>query len=284
MGSSIKSLIQFGADSLKRAGIENYYSDARIIFQYCSEYPIEKIISDSDDSIDDRVVQNFWVGIEKRAVGMPISKIFHHREFYGLEFYVTEDTLDPRPETELIIDNVLSFYNTEEEIKILDLGTGTGCLAISLLSVFYKSNAVAVDISEKALTVAKKNAIFHDMLARIFFVQSNWFDALNENYKFDCIVSNPPYIATRDLEFLDDNVKKYDPVLALDGGKSGVDHYRKIAAKLSHYLTDFGIAVFEFGKGQEDILIDLFKSSGYKIVEISADLAGIKRTMTISKR
>ena len=217
---------------LKEAGIENPALEARLILKHVMK------VSDADLILGDlreatheerNEIQDI---INHRALGLPLSKIFGVKEFWGLEFEVNEHVLDPRPDTETIVEAALKFFGTQgrQPEWILDLGTGTGCLIISLLSEFPGAGGVAVDKSPEALEVTKRNIKRHKLGARVQEVQGSWFTPVDG--KFDLIVSNPPYIATEEIKTLESSVKNYDPILALDGGEDGLRAYESIFSSL----------------------------------------------------
>ena len=191
-----------------------------------------------------------------RGMGKPLSKIIGKKEFYSRDFFVNSQTLDPRPETELIIDFIKSFEEkSPNPIKILDLGTGTGCIIISLfLELNKKINVTGdgVDISDDALEIAKKNARYHNLSDKINFFKSNWFS--NVKNKFDIIVSNPPYIKKSEINFLPEEVKNFDPLISLCGGHDGLNAYRRIADKAKNYLKkkmDLFVLKLEINKAKK---------------------------------
>lgn len=219
----------------------------------------------------------------RRLAGEPLSKILGIKEFWGLEFIVNEHVLDPRPDTETLIETVLKWVGARksEPLKILDLGTGTGCIPITLLTELPNAVAVAVDISEEALNIARQNADKHNLSNRITFVQGNWFDGLEGQY-FDIITSNPPYIPNPDIESLSLEVKNHDPILALAGGDSGLECYKIIISSLKIFLNGENKAFLEIGFGQLESLSRLVDDSNLFLCDSKADLAGIPRVVEIS--
>lgn len=209
--------------------------------------------------------------IAKRQKGCPITKIFGRTEFYGLEFKVTKDVLSPRMETELLVEDVLK--NATEKTHVLDIGTGSGIIAICIAK-FSNAKVTAVDVSDKALEVANFNAKQNN--ANVTFKHSNLFENLKKNKKFDIIVSNPPYIKSEDILTLDKEVKDYDPVLALDGGKSGLEFYEKIISQAPLYLSSNGQIFFEVGKGQAKDVSNLLKQD-FENIQIIKDYNKINR-------
>lgn len=216
--------------------------------------------------------------IEKRKNSCPIAKIVGYKEFYGLNFRTTEDTLDPRPETELIIDLILELYpERDRKYRIVDLGSGTGCIAITLLSLFQNSTAVLVDIDAKTLVVSKQNARKHNVFERCELVQSDWFEKVSRTY--DIIVSNPPYV---EEGFELDKQTSFDPGLALFAGEKGLDAYKKIIPSCANYLSENGMVFIEVGVGQGELVSKLLPPD-INLVKIQKDLSGIDRIMVLRK-
>ena len=196
-------------------------------------------------SIDKDDLKKITKVVKERASGRPITKIFGYANFYGLNFIVTNDVLSPRMDTERLVETVLKDIKTKQ--SVLDIGTGSGAIAITIAKNS-SAKVTAVDISDEALKVAKENAKIND--AKVNFVKSDLFESLGRFAKYDIIVSNPPYIPTKDIDSLDEEVKKYDPLLALDGGVSGLGFYEKIIAEAPKKLTKNGKIYFEVGIGQ----------------------------------
>jgi len=220
-----------------------------------------------------------------RGLGKPLSKIIGKKEFYSRDFFVNTQTLDPRPETELIIDFIKSFEeNRLTSLKILDLGTGTGCIIISLfLELNKKINVTGdgVDISDDALEIAKKNARYHNLEDKINFFKSNWFS--NVKNKFDIIVSNPPYIKKSEIKSLPLEVKNFDPNVSLCGGYDGLDAYRRIADEAKGYLKKNGFILVEVGSNQSKKVKKIFELKEFTTVCISKDLLKKERVIIFKK-
>ena len=229
-----------------------------------------------DYAIPTYVQDKLEIVIQRRLNHEPLSKIIGGREFYGRMFKVTHDTLDPRPETELFIDHLLPMINDlPKPVTLLDLGTGTGCIGLTLLMESHEiASATLVDISKKALDVARENAALHNLNDRVTFLQSDWCESLGDQ-KFSLIVSNPPYIATD--ERLDKNVYDFDPHAALFGGEDGLQAYRTLIPQLRKHLNQNGVVVLEFGRGQEGDVAKLFKTHAFTCVDVVKDLQGIVR-------
>jgi release factor glutamine methyltransferase len=202
------------------------------------------------------------------------------RGFYGLEFEVNANVLDPRADTETIVDTARQFMN--QQTKILDICTGTGCIPLALLSVFSNATALAVDISDDALSIAQRNAERLGYDARITFKQSNWLE--NVEGVFDVITCNPPYIPSADIESLDKTVRDYDPVLALDGGDDGLNPYRILFPQILNFLKMDGTALFEIGINQAHDVSRIAADAGLYVTKIVRDLGGIKRVVCVQKQ
>lgn len=246
----------------KRAGIE-----------YCD------IITNSAHPISAQVADTIKADLQQVREGKPLSKIYGEREFWGLPFTVNEHTLDPRPDTETLVEVVLKSTDKDKPLSILDLGTGSGCILIALLHELPLAQGVGVDISEKALAMAGKNAEKNHVADRCEFILSDWDEKLNE--RFDIVVSNPPYIASAVIPALEDSVKKHDPILALEGGEDGLQAYKEIFSRLLRILKSDGKAWFEIGYDQSESVMRLSRESRFSIVESHADFAGHTRVLEI---
>lgn len=272
------------ADQLKIAGIENPIREAKILFCAALQKDFSYIFTfdDREASVQEEEALNFF--LNRRKQHEPLSRIKGKREFWGRTFYITSDTLDPRPDSEVIVSSVLEWsgVNKNKPLKILDFGTGSGCLLISLLSELPTSYGVGVDKCEKAIKVARKNAEFHEVSSRCDWVVSDWGAALEG--KFDIIISNPPYIAEQDKDSLEREVKDYDPHAALFGGEDGLEEYRKLLFCLDHLLKSKGIAVFEIGIKQEEDVEKMIEKQGFMVQKKQKDLGGNIRCIIFSKK
>jgi release factor glutamine methyltransferase len=262
-------------------------------------------LSDADligmDSISLTDTQKEWLdnAIKQRLNSRPISKIIGYKEFYGRRFFVNDDVLDPRPETELIIDETIRHCERSEaiqehhiqplacrvanaprndDVRILDLGTGSGCILLTLLSEIPHSIGIGTDISIKALNIAEQNAESLAVCDRVKFIESNWFDSVTG--QFDIIVTNPPYIETHTLVSLDEDVKNYDPVQALDGGEDGLEPYKVILPQIRKHLKPNGFFMCEHGTGQSQDIKRLAKNAGLSEIRVHHDLAGHDRCVS----
>ena len=235
----------------------------------------EEYILKSENHLTQTQIEDLQDAVKRNNLGEPLSKIIGRREFWSLEFKVTQDTLDPRQDTETIIEAVIETLPKGQSYSFLELGVGTGCIIISLLSEYIQSNGVGVDISTLALNVAKENMSYHCLESRLTLVQSSWFE--NVTGKYDLIISNPPYIPYSEIITLEVNVRNYDPHIALDGGEKGLDHYQIIAQEAKKFLNPRGIIALEIGCGQAEDVTNIFKN--FNLVNIKKDLSNIDRVL-----
>lgn len=251
-------------------------SDSRYVIAQRLKCSHADIISHPEQEIDATECLN---DLKRAEAGEPLSRIYGAREFWGMEFQLSSETLDPRPDTETLVEAVLARYRDDEELNILDLGTGSGCILLSLLSELRNAQGIGVDISADAIKTAERNAKNLGIDGRSQFVQSSWAAEIDE--KFDVIVSNPPYIASEVIPNLDENVQKFDPILALDGGKDGLQAYKIIFSDLSRILKRGGRAFFEIGFDQEESVTRLSKESRFLVEGVHRDSAGHPRVVEI---
>lgn len=265
-------LIHYGVDSPELT--------IRIFLKDVLNLKDHELISQPDREITPEEHNRLTAFIQRRIKGEPVSKIVGQTEFWGLPFLVNHHVLDPRPETELIVEVALQKFSAEDNIRILDLGTGSGCILIALLDYFYNATGVGVDLSLDALTVASYNAHNNNVNERCFFINGDWSHSIDA--QFDLIVSNPPYISKTEIESLPIEVKNHDPILALDGGIDGLEAYRKLLKDLFFLLKPNATALFEIGKNQETDLKRLVEEAGANLSRVHPDLSGILRVVEIS--
>ncbi len=250
--------------------------DIRKLIAKVKNLSYEKVAFDADSVfLNTEEQEQFQQLLARYRNDEPISKILNSRGFWKYDFFVNEDVLDPRPETELIIETVLTLFNTSEKLNFLDIGTGSGCILLSLLGEFENSAGTGIDISEKAIAVARKNQQKLN-IKNANFENVSWNNFASSK-QFDVIVSNPPYIRTSEIASLDKNVRKYDPLLALDGGETGLRPYQEISALATHWLKPNGYIIFEVGYNQAQAVSEILESNGYTSIQIAKDLAEIDR-------
>jgi release factor glutamine methyltransferase len=241
----------------------------------------EQIIFNPNLELDQNQQQQFFSLIERRSRREPVSQIIGKREFFGQDFLVTHNVLDPRPDSESLVELVLKkFPNKNQKLEILEIGTGSGCLIITLLLLYKSARGNGVDISSAALEICKKNSTTHQINDRLDLQESDLFLSLNKNKKFDLIISNPPYIASQEIENLEVEVKKFEPRIALDGGLDGLNFYRRIAVKAQDFLLENGRIILEIGFGQKDEIVKIFTENNFVFEELKHDLAGVERALS----
>lgn len=272
--------------ALARADIADAKLDARLIVEHFSGTSRADAVSRPDMPVDPEKADAVRQAIARRAAGEPVHRILGFREFYGLKFFLSPETLEPRPDTETLVDAVLPFLRQraarEGGCRILDLGTGTGAIALALLAEVPQAAAVGVDISTDALATAARNALENGLSGRFEPVRSDWFEKISG--RFHVIVANPPYILLEELETLQREVRNFDPARALDGGADGLDAYRTIAAQANAYLEPAGRVAVEIGYTQKEAVTRLFEAAGFRSLEARKDLAGHDRVLVFEPR
>lgn len=271
---TIKQAITKGMIMLKSNNVESPKLKARLLLQYVLDKPRQYIIVYDNKEIDKQQQWQYFVNIEKLTKGIPLQHITHRQEFMKMDFFVDENVLIPRSDTEILVEEVIKIAQKYNSPRILDLCTGSGAIAISLKKFVPNADITAVDISEKALEIAQKNA--EKLEAKINFVKSDLFDKL-DNKKFDIIVSNPPYIRKDEIKKLSEEVQK-EPKIALDGGEDGLDFYRIIVEQAINYLKTGSFLCFEIGYNQKNDVIKIIEDEqNYKNTYCKKDLYGNDR-------
>ena len=271
----LQFLLDWAVSELRQIDIESPQLDARLLLQQATGLAREDLILDPGRQVEPAVAQIFRQFIQRRLGHEPVSRILGEREFYGRLFKVTPAVLDPRPDTETLIDFALP--KITEGCRILDLGTGSGAIIVTLLAERRGTTGVAVDLSASALAVAAANAGALGVADRLAFFHGNWFEPLAG--RFDLIVSNPPYIPAGDIQGLEADVRDFDPRLALAGGADGLDPYRAIAAAAADHLAAGGNIVVELGAGQADAVEAIFAAASYRLTGRGVDLGGHVRCL-----
>jgi len=272
----IKEVLQKGAEILREAGIETPVTDSQLLLSHILDMPRWKLITERELEIPDEKVKKYFELIQKRAEGYPVAYLTHKKEFFGLTFYVEEGVLIPRPETEILVEEVLKRIPKNEEKIGLEIGVGSGAIIVSLLKNRPKLKMYGIDISEKALEITEKNAKIHHVEDRLVLIKSNLFENVPE-IRFDFIISNPPYVSEKEYEKLQKEVKK-EPKTALVGGKEGFEVYDKIVEQGIKYLKENGFFAFEIGYNQGEYVSSLLKKYGFK-TKVIKDLQNLDRVV-----
>ena len=266
MEETCYNLFIFGRERLKEVGISNGARESKKILAFVTNHEYSALNWMQEFKISKEIKFKFIDLIEQRVSGAPISKIIGKRLFFNSEFFVNENVLDPRPETEVVVSVALE----KNFSTVLDLGTGTGCIVISLLKERPDVVGVSIDISKECLNVAKINAETNGVLDRVKFIHSDWFS--NVTSRFDLIVSNPPYIGLSELNDLSREVKNFDPKVALFGGRDGLNCYEAIFNDVSRFLNPGGRLITEVGYAQSSIVKKFFLNSGFVDIKVTKDL------------
>lgn len=262
---------------LDAAGVEGAARDARWLMAHVLDCDPGLVSARASDDLTGPAADRFAAAISAREARKPVSQITGKREFWGREFRVTPDTLDPRPDTETLIAEALSKpFN-----RVLDLGTGTGAILVTLLAERPEATGTGTDISEAALAVARENANRHGVASRADFRRADWFGGVDGDY--DLIVSNPPYIAAVEMDGLDPEVRLWEPAAALTDGADGLTAYRTITAAAPHYLKPGGRLIVEIGSMQAEAVSDAFTAAGFRQIRVIPDLAGLNRVVSGEK-
>ena len=273
---TISEVIRKGMIELKNENIEEPKLKARLLMQYVLDKPRQYVIVNDMENLNKEQEKKYFTAIKKMKHGVPLEHITHQKEFMKMNFYVDENVLIPRQDTEVLVEETIKIAKLLKAKKILDLCTGSGAIAVSLAKYLTDVSVTAIDISDEALKVAKKNAIKNRVEDRITFINSNMFENLNEE-KFDIIVSNPPYIKRKVIEELDEEVKN-EPYIALDGGEDGLDFYRTIIKQADEYLKFRGCICLEIGYDQKIDVIEIIENEGkYENTYSKQDLYGNDR-------
>lgn len=286
MSTSIAQAILEGANKLRKAGVPEERREAGSLLMHVLDCDRGYILTHAENLLTDEQVEKFSDSLNERARGKPLQYITGRQEFFGLEFEVNSDVLIPRPETELLVEAALSLVSQNEAPFICDVGTGSGCIVVTLLDKFPNASAIALDISAAALKVAERNAARHGVGDRLSLIASNFFAELGPaaGPGFDLIVSNPPYVAEHEIESLQKEVRDFEPRAALTAGEDGLSVIRRLLLESRDYLKGGGFLIFEIGFDQHDAVRQLIDENSWKLLEIYDDLQGIPRTVALMKR
>ena len=283
----VYTLIKPEIEKLKKSGCETASLDCRLLLSKVIK-KADPVYMHQDIFITDNEINKFRVLISQRAEGKPVSRIINKRSFWKRDFKLNEEALDPRADSEILITTILKYYpNLHEKLNILDLGSGSGCLGLSLLEEYKNSYVTFVDISEKSLQIARVNAKQFSLVDRSKYYNCDWNEKdwdrnlleFTENSKFDIVVSNPPYIPTNDIKLLKTEVKSFDPMIALDGGQDGLTAYKSIFLRLKNLLKDKGKVFVEIGEGQQSSVSKIGIENNFLEIGYEKDLSGIVRVI-----
>ena len=283
MTISIEQAVQESAAILREATVEDARREAVSLLAHVLHRDRGFLIAHSDDSLPDQHYQTFRDLISRRARGEPLQYITGQREFFGLDFEVSPAVLIPRPETELIVEAAVELCRDDSAPIIADIGTGSGCIAISILHELEAAEALATDISVAALEVARRNAERHGVDQRLMLIQSDGFSQVPVTKLFSLIVSNPPYVSDAELEQVSREVK-FEPRAALAGGEDGLSVIRLLLSEARRFVRRGGYFIFEIGFGQSDRVEKLIDGRVWKLLEVRKDLQGIPRTFVLQGR
>lgn len=275
---TLREAFRFVVENLKEAGVENPQLEAMILLSYLLGISKEKVITAYDFIVQPDKEEELKHLVSRRKKRVPLAYIIKSKEFFGLDFYVEEGVLIPRPETEILVQELISRLPSDRELTGLEVGVGSGCISISILKHRANVKIVGIDVSDKALEVTSINADRHNVGDRLTLKKISIFDNPDFGFPFDFVVSNPPYIRENEYQHLMEEVK-FEPVEALISGKEGTEFYEKITEWSATNLKKGGILAFEVGMGQADKVKQMMETAGFKEIEIIKDLQGIDRVV-----
>lgn len=282
---TIAEILREATSELDNAGVPEARREAGSLLSFVLGKDRTFLISHAEDTVDENSLVRLRDFVERRAAGEPLQYITGVQDFYGREFQVTSEVLIPRPETELLVEAALQIVgDVGTAPSICDVGTGSGCIALTLLCEIVNARAVAIDKSPAALEIAKINAQNHSVADRTLFVVSDCFNSLDSrDYEFDLIVSNPPYVAEAALEGLQREVRDHEPLIALSPGGDGLSVIRRLINDGPAFIKPNGHLIMEIGFDQGEAVENLVKDSAWSLREIRPDLQGIPRIMVVQK-
>lgn len=275
-----KQLLKLGAEKLSAAGISSPALESRILLAQACEESQEYLLLNFDQDVSVDITVKYLSYIKRRQQKEPIAYITGIKEFYGRDFIVNKDVLIPRPDTEIMVEAICQNIQSSERQRILDLGTGSGVIGITLALEFSLVEVIAVDISESSLACAMKNVEKHKISQQVQLLQSDWYSALAEN-KFDIIVSNPPYICRLESEYMAEETIDYEPDRALFADNNGLSCYENILQNANKYLDSSGSIYLEIGFKQCEQIVTLARQYGFTNINVYRDLQGHKRALQL---
>jgi release factor glutamine methyltransferase len=283
MNLSIRAAISEGAQLLKSAGVREAQHEARLLLMHSLGCDRTFVITHSEDEVPPAPMDHFRRLVNRRASGEPAQYLTGRQEFFKLDFAVSPAVLIPRPETELLVETALDLLRDYASPRLADVGTGSGCIAISLLHELPAAQAIATDVSPAALAIARRNAERHRVIDRLQLIESDLLSGVDQKSSFDVIVSNPPYVSEAGMSNLQREVRR-EPARALAAGPDGLAVIKRLLGESAPYLQDDGHLLFEIGFGQSENVKDLIRETAWELVSILCDLQGIPRTVVIRKR
>ena len=278
---SYKSIRRFLLKLFAEQGLDTPGLDARILIMAASQLSHADLLIENSSAPERSIIIKINEFMNRRIKGEPVDKIVGHKEFYGRKYTVNKNVLSPRPDTEKLVDIAISEINKSGSKNLLELGTGTGAVIISIISETKSTIATAVDISEDALMIAKHNAKAHGVSQRISFLNSSWFETVSESY--DIIISNPPYISKTEMNLLSSGVRDFDPFVSLYGGEDGLEAYKEIINNAGLYLNPKGVIIFEIGYLQAEAVTNLLSKNEFIDISVTKDLSGNNRVIKAYK-
>ena len=264
----ILETIKLGSKLLRKREICSHILDSEILLSNVLNKSREKILVNLDQKLNSRNILKFKKYIRRRSKNEPVAYILGEKEFWSKKFIVNKDTLIPRPETELLVEKLVKLFKGKK-ISILDIGTGSGCIILSLLSNLEKSVGLGVDVSNKAILIANKNAKKHELSNRVKFLNKSFESIFSK--KFDLIVSNPPYIERKNIKNLSEDIKRFEPIMALDGGHDGLDLIKKVIYKSKKILKINGMLALEIGNEQIKKVSKILVDNNFRIIHVIKD-------------
>jgi release factor glutamine methyltransferase len=274
-----------GVAALKEAGIENPTLDAAVLLGYVTGESPSTVLMNRGATLAPSETRQYSTMVQKRCERIAVSRLVGDREFFSRKFQITDDVLDPRPETEILVEKAIQYLESlEGSLAVLDVGTGSGAIGITVASEIPHARVTATDISMAALLVARQNAVRHSVLERVGFIQANLLDGIRGEGSFDVVLSNPPYISGAQFDDLQEEVRKGDPKVALVSGPDGTECYPPLVKRSLELLVADGSLIVEVGTGQADFVAGIFDQEKFVDVAIVNDLAGIGRVVMGKKK
>jgi len=278
---TLKAIKRRLINSFREAGLESPELDTRLLITHVTDLTHLDLITTPSQSLSLKQIVDIEALAKRRLQGESLDHIFGYKEFYGRRFKVTKDVLSPRPETEMLVRAALDIIKSKPDACLLDLGTGSGAIIVSIVAEAPQTTGMAVDISLSALGIAQENALAHGVDDRVVFVDGTWLGPVKG--QFDIILSNPPYITDVAMEGLSASVKDFDPAISLRGGKDGLKAYRAILSDAKNHLNPTGTIIFEIGYDQGQAVADLLEGAGFQAIRVAKDLAGHDRLVSANR-